>query len=312
VEQGIPLPFTEAMNPGSASVGPVAQSVFLEVVRGTTVTELQPLQAHWSNGDTLLTLAYTPSATTGTHVGLASFGHSPQAAGAAPAVLRIRLLGGPKGPSTSSGPALQGADGMRLDGSPPQGGPPGQVSGQSGDGNQGGDFQWDITVTFPVVDGPHVNWKASKVPAQMSFGNAAKIFGPNGAGINLLFDAPMDTSLPPSGQVNTNIITLQVKTTQVPVSAKWTNATTLNLQGVQPQMELAVRTLVQSGGPIAFTLAGGPKGTAPPGTSALQSADGRRLDGAPPAGSGQLATNGLSGDGAQGGDYVQTINVSGG
>jgi hypothetical protein len=176
-----------------------------------------------------------------------------------------------------------------------------------------------LTTTFidvgpppPPVDGPHVKWQAAKLPTKMTFAVAAKQFAPGGPGLNLLFDAPMDTTRPPNGAVTTSIVTLSVKGVSVPVVARWTNATTLNVNGAQPEMETAIRALASGGGPIVLTLAGGPKDPALPLSPVMQSADGHRLDGSPADGTGAFATAGVSGDGRQGGDFTWTINVGAG
>lgn len=306
---GVPLPFTAAMNPASASIAdPASTDVFLEAVIGATVTELQVAMT-WSNANSLLTLA----------MGVTAGGADPLQALAAqvaasgePASVRLRLLGGPKGLASTPGPALTDAGGLRLDGDPPQGGPPAQVAGQSGNGEQGGDFVWNIAIVLPPpVDGPHVKWKAAKLPSTMSFPVAQKQFAPKGVGVNVLFDAAMDTALPPDGQVATPIVTLAVNGTNVPALVAWKDASTLNLNGAQPQMETAMRSL-GNGGTITFTLAGGPKDPAQATTPVMQSADGRRLDGSPSNGAGTFASAGLSGDGHQGGDFTWTITVAAG
>jgi hypothetical protein len=306
---GLPIPFSAAMNPASASAGPASADVFLEAVVGASVTSL-PVRLAWSNANALLTIgvaasaAADPAAPVLQQIAAGQSGESR---------LRIRLLGGPKGSAPATGPTLSGADGMRLDGDPPAGGPPEQRAGQSGNGQQGGDFIWDIAITVPPpVDGPHVKWQAGKLPTKLTFGAAAKQFAPGAAGVNVPFDAAMDQSLPASGAVTTPIVTLNVKGTSVPVVAKWTNATTLNVTGAQPQMEMAIRALASGGGPIVITLAGGPKDPSLPQSPVMQSADGHRLDGSPANGSGALAAAGVSGDGRQGGDFTWTINVGAG
>ena len=121
----------------------------------------------------------------------------------------------------------------------------------------------------------------------------------------------MDASLPPNGQVKTTVVSIDVKGASVPAVAKWVNPTTLNLNGAQPQMQAALRTLIQ-GGPILFTLAGGLKDPEVPTTPVMKSADGRRLDGEPPNGTGTLAASGMSGNGFQGGDFTWPITVGAG
>ena len=307
---GVPLPFSAAMNPGSAGVAdPASTDVFLEAVIGTSVTAL-PIALTWSNANALLTLV--TNATDAASSSVAKIVEEIAASQNVQPSVRVRLLGGPKGAVPVTGPALAGADGMRLDGDPPAGGPPGQSAGQSGNGVQGGDFIWNIAITVPPpVDGPHVKWQAGKLPAKMTFAVAAKQFAPGAAGLNIPFDAPMNTTLPAAGAVTTSIVTLSVNGVSVPVVAAWTNDTTLNVQGAQPQMETAVRALA-SGGSIVIALAGGPKDPAQPSSPVMQSADGRRLDGSPPNGTGALAAAGVSGDGRQGGDFTWTITVAAG
>ena len=144
LRKGVAIPFTEPMDPNSASVDPTTGDVFLEIFDGTNVSEL-PIGMTWSNGNQLLTLNYADIGSSVDPIALLV-----QQIEANPTVatsLRIRLLGGlPKGTSSSPGPALSAADGMRLDGDPPQGGPPDQRSNESGNGEQGGDFIWPIPI----------------------------------------------------------------------------------------------------------------------------------------------------------------------
>ena len=163
----------------------------------------------------------------------------------------------------------------------------------------------------PPADGPHVAWQAAKLPTKMTFAAAVKAFAPGAAGVRILFDAPMDVTLPPNGAVSASIVTLSVKGASVPAIAKWNDPQTLLVTGAQPQMEIALRSIV-GGGSIVITLAGGPKDPALPTSPVMQSADARRLDGAPPTGTGTFAAAGTSGDGRQGGDFTWTITVAAG
>ncbi len=309
LRNGIEIPFTEAIDPNSANVDPNTADVFVELIAGTNVSAL-PVAAAWSNGNALLTLTYGAGLSAADPVQqiVDKIEQDAQTAYS----LRLRLLGGPKGTAASAGSSLKDADGMRLDGAPPQGGPPHQIAGASGDGVQGGDFEWTTAITVPPpVGGPHVKWKSSQLPTTMSFAQAIAAFTDPGNGLNIVFDAPMNNTLPPSGAVTPPIITLNVGGAAVPPVVKWANNITLNVQGQKPQITAAIRKIV-NGGKIVLTLAGGPKAPATPTSPVMQSADGKTLDGDPPTGSGQLNASGLSGDGRQGGDFTWTISVAGG
>lgn len=305
LRNGLPLPFSEAMAPASAVVSSTAGvgDVFLELVQDGTAGAL-PVAAAWSNGNALLTLSYDVQQTTFDPIGVLvqSIESKPSANWAA----RVRLLGNVKGTGTVTGPALTSATGQRLDGDPALGGPPGAVAGESGDGTQGGDFIWTMPIVVAVTDGPHVQWKQSQLPTKSTFQDAfARMLD---TGYNFTFDAAMNTTLPSTGTLSSSIVTITIGGKSVAAVVRWQNAKTLNVHGGAGSRE-ALDVLAKSGGPIVFTLAGGPKGDGPSPTPSMQGTDATRLDGDPPNGSGTFAANGLSGDGRQGGDFTWTISV---
>jgi hypothetical protein len=298
---GWAVPFTEAMNPATAVVDPNAAvgSVYLDLLTNGTPGSL-PIAAAWSNADEVLTVTYHNPAITFDPVAMLVQGIEQNPA--AQYALRIRLLGGGavKG-NVAVGPCLRGADGQRLDGDPPAGGPPQQQPGQSGDGTQGGDFNWVIPIVMPP-DGPHVNVKKSALATKLTAGQALQIF--IGEGLSVIFDQPMNTAEPKSGVANPASVSLKMGTTAVTITPTWSDPQTLRIVAAP-----SIRELLDRGGTLTLTLAGGPKGAGPSPSPALSSSDGRRLDGSP---NGQGSASGLSGDGRQGGDFTWAIAVAAG
>ncbi len=127
---GLPLPFTAAMDPATAvaSTSTVPGTVTLAATYGDGTTTIVPCELSWNTGNTTLKIQAAPAL---------------EATGAPPVRVTISLAGGTKG-GTFTGAALRSADdATRLDGSPATGG---NVAGQSGDGTQGGDFVYTLTI----------------------------------------------------------------------------------------------------------------------------------------------------------------------
>ncbi|MBV9270714.1 MAG: hypothetical protein JO165_06445, partial [Candidatus Eremiobacteraeota bacterium] len=274
VRNGIEIPFSEAIDPNSASLDPNIGDIFVELLADGSVASVLPMVMNWSNSNALLRLAYNLGVTPADPIDLLvqQIEQNPQTQYG----VRLRLLGGPKGATAADGASIKGADGMRLDGDPAQGGPPDQKAGESGDGRQGGDFVWTVAITVPQpADGPHVKWKASQLPENLGFAEAMRTFAHPGDGLNFVFDAPMDTTLPPSGPVTTSIVTLSAGGESVPVAVKWLNNVTLNVQAQEQQIDQALRKMID-GGQIVIGLAGGPKVPANPTSPAMQDTNGNR------------------------------------
>ena len=298
---GWAVPFTEAMNPATAIVDPNAAvgSVYLDLLTNGTAGSL-PIVAAWSHADETLTVTYHNPAIT--YNPLAVLVQGIEQNPAAQYGLRIRVLGGgPVKGNVAVGPCLRGADGQRLDGDPPAGGPPHQQAGQSGDGTQGGDFTWTIPIVMPP-DGPHVNVTKSALPTKLTEPQAVKLL--IGDGLRVIFDQPMSTAEPQSGVANPASVSLKLGATVLAITPTWTDAQTLRIVAAP-----SARQQLVNGGTLTLTVAGGPKGAGPSPSPALSSADARRLDGSP---NGQGAASGLSGDGRQGGDFTWAIAVAAG
>lgn len=297
---GLALPFTSAIDPATAVAG---TSVFLETVRDGVVTDASGLKLTWSNADTQLNLTLAPKLLSQITTALTE--RLSGAAAQTPYTVRVRLLGGPDGWSPTPGPALVDPSGLRLDGAPASGG---TTTGESGNGVQGGDFEWTIAITVPaLVDGPHVAY--AKLPDTLTVARALSTFQ---AGLHVSFDEAMNESEPADGAAPSGSVKLMLQGPAGPVpvaiTTQWLSAAELVIRATDA-LRLALDALNGQAGTLTLTLAGGAKGVGAT-SGVLTSATGHALDGSPARGTGALQTAGKSGDGQQGGDFVWPITIS--